>query len=99
MQRQHGFIGRVRDVDEKEVTIQTPDGVRVIELDEVRGDRRELVPGAFIMGVGARKGEQFTMKRYRVVPEPQSRLMKRRVRHLFDGGADKADKTTTSTVK
>ncbi len=83
--RKHGVAGRVIEVKNGMVKIETPAGVRVLNLEKIHaGGRGELAPGSFVMGVGddAANGE-FKMKRMRAVPDAEAPLMKRQIRRKF----------------
>lgn len=80
--RKFGVVGRVLSVEGSEILMQTPEGVRKLQFQQVVGRAQDLVPGAFIMGVGAREGESFRMKKYRIVPEDEARMMRRSVHRM-----------------
>lgn len=82
MMRNYGVVGRVIKIDGDEILMQTPEGVRELRFTQLHGRAADLVPGAFIMGIGARDGGQFRMKQYRVVPEDEARMMRRRVHEM-----------------
>lgn len=80
--RKFGVVGRVLSVEESEILMQTPEGVRKLQFQHVVGRAQDLVPGAFIMGVGARDGESFRVKKYRIVPEGEAKMMRRQIHRM-----------------
>lgn len=80
--RKFGVVGRVISIQGEKILMQTPEGVREIQFAHVRARAEDLVPGAFIMGIGSAGGKGFQMQQFRVVPEDEAGIMRRRVHEM-----------------
>ncbi|MCX6782007.1 MAG: hypothetical protein NTW66_02745 [Candidatus Magasanikbacteria bacterium] len=83
-ERGRGTTGRVVELNDNIISIQTPHGIEKIDISKLKTlPEQELKVGSFVMAIGEKKGDIFEPENIRVVNEDEMPMIRRGVHRRF----------------
>jgi len=82
--RGHGMVGRVLEVNGVSLNLQTPFGIRKVDVSIVEdAPNMQIVAGMFVMAVGEQRGDVFFARGLRLINENDMPMLGREIHRRF----------------